>query len=95
MRAFPNRDFVAARSSTLRGCLTLSGCVMSLRCRRRVYTEGQLRQLLERLDQAIEGLEAQNHGGEGKLPARLREQFYGPESVKATGQTGNGGVVKP
>ncbi len=39
---------------------------------RRSYTEEKLRQLLERVDQAIADLEAQNEGGEGDVPARLQ-----------------------
>ena len=48
----------------------------------RTYSEEKLGQLLERLDKAIEDLEAQNQGGEDGVPVRLPEQLASQKALR-------------
>ncbi len=48
----------------------------------RTYTEEKLSQLLERVDRAIEDLEAQNHAGEEESPARLPERLASRKALR-------------
>ena len=59
----------------------------------RTYSEEKLGRLLERVDKAIEDLEAQNEGGEDGATARLPEQLASRKGVAGASQAGDGGAA--
>ena len=63
--------------------------------RDRTYDAERGRRLLDRLEQAIEDLEAQNEGGKDAPAVHLPEELADKESLERTGAAGDGRPGEP